>query len=179
MEKTYFDKAAEWFTKAGDYEDAPTLTIYCKARVLAANDLAQAEDLLVQLPRDYRDVDVMLTAIESYRSWPGTYTLTESSGNTPLSFTHATLTLVYEQRWIEESPTLEWEVALYLAGKAIGYDSGGAMPAMGVLSFTDGSESDWCEFTVTEKQIQVLDVEIDSKYGWRTERKYVFDRSED
>lgn len=40
----------------------------------------EAEALLLQLPRDFQDVDTMLTAIEMYRDWGGEYTLTKAEG---------------------------------------------------------------------------------------------------
>ena len=178
MADTYFDKAAEWFAQAGDYEDARILGIYCQARILAGDNLMAAEELLLLLPREFRDVDTMLTAIETYRSWPGRYALKESSGQNPRSYTEAILTLVYEQQWIEEVPTMEWEVALVVAGKATEYGSEGVIPEWGTLKFTTGTEEHWNEFSVTEKRITVVNVEIDSKYGWRSERTYVFDRTE-
>lgn len=171
-----WDNYVQWYEKAGDYEDAPQLAIYYRALIAANEDLASAEELLRRLPRDYKDVDVMLTALETYRDWNGSYTLKESKGKDPELYTGANLVLVYKL-YSNQDPQLEWKVDLTKGNRSNSHYSEGAMPEKGTLKFKSGVEdSFWYDFVITKKRIK-LDYQRIASYG-SSETTFVFEKAQ-
>lgn len=159
-----WDTYVEWFQKAGDYKDAKELALYYQALIIANEDLMAAEELLRQLPREFNDVDVMLTAIETYQGWGGSYTITKTTGKDWVDYTQAKLVLVYKQHWPKEA-TLEWKVELTSGKRSNSQYSEGVMPKNSVLKFTDGVEGSFLyRFEVTKQKIKLVYESI-SKYG--------------
>ena len=174
MEDGSFDKAITWFEKAGGYEDAKQLLLYNQIRVQAVEDLAEAEELLRQLPRDFLDVDVMLAGIETYRAWGGTYTFKKATGHGVSEYDYAVLRLVYEQPHWPKIPKLTWEVTLCANGRrGSEYDSNGQMPEGKSFIFTSGSDPYWSDFTITKKEIKV-EKYSKSSYNIVTKETYIF-----
>ena len=133
--------------------------------------------MLRQLPRDFLEVDMLLSAIEQHGDMCGGYTLKTASGDDPSNYSSAYVTLMYEQVIPEKTPTLEFEVKLVIAKKGIGYDSKGVMPINGVLKFTDGSTYQK-KFEVTKKTVKVVEIEpySGSYTKDKKENRYVFER---
>ena len=150
-----FDYAADYFEAAGDYEDAAQMAIYCRARELANDDLMAAEELLLQLPREMADVDLMLTTIEQYREWPGTFDWKKITGNNAKDYTQAVVRVVYEQDRTMDEPRLEIEVELFLSGRGFVYSSDGVMPVGNYFEFTHKFENDWEKFILSPSTVIV------------------------
>lgn len=167
-----WDDVVSWFEKAGDYEDAPQLVIYYQALMLGHEELAAAEELLLQLPRDYRDVDTMLTAIETYRDWGGSYVLKSANGKAADKFESAKLVLVYTQ-WSVYGPELEWKVVLAKGNRDDEIHNDGEMPEKGTLKFTYEMEGWYVyDFQVTKQKLKLTYDEI--KYGSHTVTTFEF-----
>ena len=174
IDEVKFADAIEWLEKASDYPGANELITYAQARELAKNDLLSAKEFLSSLPRDLRDVETMLNAIESYKDWYCVYKLKDKTGDKLEDYTRAELVLTYKQRLGKECE-LEWKVRLYKGEKYTSYDTDGQMPVDGVLSFTDGIlDYDWRTFEITQNEMQISMFKINSKYNWRFESHYTF-----
>ena len=177
VESADFEEAIKYFQQAGDYGDAKEYVLYSQAREIANKDLVGAEDLLRQLPRDFLEVDMLLTAIEQHGDLNGGYTIKKASGDDPFGYSSAYVTLMYEQVITEKTPTLEFEVKLSWGKSGIGYDSNGVMPINGILKFTFGSTYQK-KFEVTKKTVKVVEIEpySGSYTKDKKENSYIFER---
>jgi tetratricopeptide (TPR) repeat protein len=170
-----WEHAVEWFQKAGDYQDASQLAIYYQARILGQENLLEAENLLRQLPRDFLDVDTMLTAIENYRDWNGTYSLTKSSGKDPKNYQKAELVLVYHRLTSPADAHIKWKVVYYLGNKGYTQYSDGEMPKNGTLKFNVGETYEY-HFSITQKKIEMVTLEPYGNYtDDKKEHTYIFE----
>ena len=168
--------AVEWFQKAGSYKDAPQLAIYYQARILGQKNLMEAEALLLQLPRDFQDVDTMLTAIEMYRDWGGEYTLTKAEGKDPKNYTKAELVLVYHRLSFPADAHVKWKVIVSMGGREFSYYSDGEMPQKGVLRFESGSDYQDI-FEITQKKMKYVKREPYGSYtDDKKESRYFFEK---
>lgn len=168
--------AVEWFQKAGDYKDAPQLAIYYQARILGQENLMEAETLLLQLPRDFQDVDTMLTAIETYRNWGGEYILTNTEGKDPRKYTKAELVLVYHRLSFPADAHVKWKVIVYMGSREFSHYSDGEMPQKGVLRFESGSDNQDI-FEITQKKMKYVKRESYGSYtDDKKESRYFFEK---
>lgn len=136
----------------------------------------KAESLLRELPRDFLDVDIMLSAIEKYRDLGGTYTLKTSSGKEVQNYTKVTVALVYHRIDFPADAHIKWKVNIP-PSRYRTYYSDGEMPKNGVLKFEDGS-TDIYKFEITQNRVNLTRLE-EYSFGKLTdykESKYVFEK---